>query len=116
MRQYCLILKREFYKLVNTLLTMQLNVLDLKVRIIRKLVQWRKWGGSHTEYILSGLPSHLRGGKMVRDAIRELEKSEWILPATKTGEIHYSLNPRKTEEILQFYEQYCKRELESFEK
>ena len=89
---------------------MQLTVFDIKVRIIRKLVQWRKWGGSHTENILNGLPSPLRGGKLVRDALKELERNEWILPATKTGEIHYSLNPRKTEEILHFYEQYCQKE------
>lgn len=89
---------------------MQLTIFDIKVRIIRKLVQWRKWGGSHTENILGGLPSHLRGGKLLRDALKELERSEWILPATKTREIHYSLNPRKTEEILRFYEEYCKKE------
>ncbi len=91
---------------------MQLNVFDIKVRIIRKLVQWRKWGGSHTENILGGLPSHLRGGKLVREALQELEREEWILPAKKTGEIHYSLNPRKTAEILTFYEQYCQKENE----
>ena len=89
---------------------MQLTVLDVKIRIIRKLVQWRKWGGSHTENILKGLPSHLRGGKIVRDALKELEKDEWIVPAKKTNEIHYSLNQRKTEEILLFYEKYCKGE------
>lgn len=89
---------------------MQLTVLDIKVRIIRKLVQWRKWGGSHTENILKGLPSHLRGGKNTRDALKELEQEQWIVPAKKTGEIHYSLNQRKTEEILLFYEDYCKGE------
>ena len=89
---------------------MQLTVLDVKIRIIRKLVQWRKWGGSHTENILKGLPSHLRGGKIVRDALKELEKDEWIVPAKKTNEIHYSLNQRKTEEILLFYEKYRKVE------
>lgn len=89
---------------------MPLTVFDIKVRIIRKLVQWRKWGGSHTENILGGLPSHLRGGKLVQEALKELEREGWILPAKKTQEIHYSLNPEKTKEILQFYEQYCKKE------
>ena len=84
------------------------TIQDIKKRIIIRLVRWRKWGGSHTENIISGLPSHLRGGKMVQQALKELERAEWILPAKKTGEIHYSLNPEKTDEILQFYEKYCK--------
>ena len=87
---------------------MKLSVMEVKVRIIRKLVLWRKWGGSHTENILKGLPSHLRGDKVTKEALKELEKDEWIIPAKKTGEIHYSLNPRKTNEILEFYEKYCK--------
>ena len=87
---------------------MRLSAIEIKARIIRKLVQWRKWGGSHTENILKGLPSHLKGDKVTKDALKELEKDEWIIPAKKTGEIHYSLNPRKTNEILEFYEKYCK--------
>jgi len=77
---------------------------DMKRRIITKLVKWRKWGGSHTENILNGLPSHLKGAKITKKALKELIQDQWILPAKKTGETHYSLNPRKTEEILQFYE------------
>ena len=75
---------------------MGLTLLQVKARIIRKLVQWRKWGGSHTENILKGLPSHLRGDKITKQVIKELERDEWIIPAKKTGEIHYSLNPNKT--------------------
>jgi len=88
---------------------MELTVVQVKARIIRKLVQWRKWGGSHTENILKGLPSHLRGAKVVKQALKELERAQWIIPAIKTGETHYSLNPRKTDEILEFYEKYCSR-------
>lgn len=87
---------------------MGLTVADIKIRIIRKLVQWRKWGGSHTENILKGLPSHLRGDKATRQALKELEKDGWVISAKKTGEIHYSLNPEKTDEILKFYEKYCR--------
>ena len=86
------------------------TVLKIKVRIIRKLVKWRKWGGSHTENVLGGLPTHLPGDQMTNQALKELERDRWILPAKKTGEIHYSLNPEKTAEILQFYEQHCFRE------
>ena len=81
---------------------------NIKKRILIRLVRWRKWGGSHTENIIGGLPSHLKGSRATKRAIKELEKDGWIVPAKKTGEIHYSLNPRKAGEILQFYEEYCK--------
>ena len=87
---------------------MKLTTLEVKARIIRKLVQWRKWGGSHTENIVKGLPSHLRGDKITKQALKDLERDEWVIPAKKTGEIHYSLNPGKAKEILEFYEEYCK--------
>ena len=77
---------------------------EIKKRIIIRLVKWRKWGGSHTENIIGGLPSHLKGSKATKQVLKELEKDQWIIPAKKTGEIHYSLNPEKTDEILQFYE------------
>ncbi|MAG91964.1 hypothetical protein CMO83_04780 [Candidatus Woesearchaeota archaeon] len=82
---------------------------EIKKRVINKLVRWRKWGGSHTENILKGLPSHLKGDKNTKQALKELERDKWLIPAKKTGEIHYSLNPEKTNEILQFYEKCCKK-------
>ena len=88
---------------------MNLSKIEIKARIIRKLVRWQKWGGVHTENILKGLPTHLRGDKSVKEVLKELEKDEWLIPAKKTGEIHYSLNPKKANEILQFYEKYCKQ-------
>ena len=87
-----------------------MDLLEIKARIIRKLVQWRKWGGSHTENIIRGLPSHLKGEKVTKEALKELVKSQWLLPAKKTGEIHYSLNPEKAAEIMQYYERYCKED------
>jgi len=85
-----------------------MDLLDVKIRIINKLVRWRKWDNSHTENILNGLPSHLKGEKIVKQALKELVQKQWIIPAKKTGEIHYSLNSEKAAEILQFYEKYCK--------
>lgn len=85
-----------------------MHSLEIKKRIINKLVRWRKWGGSHTENVISGLPSHLRGDKITKNVLKELVKNEWLLPSMKTGETHYSLNPKKADEILQFYEKYCK--------
>jgi len=83
---------------------------EIKARIINKLVRWRKWGASHTENILNGLPSHLKGRKITKQVLKELIRDEWIIPANKTGEIHYSLNPRKAGKILDFYEEYCKNQ------
>ena len=85
-----------------------MQTLKIKKRVINRLVRWRKWGGSHTENVIGGLPSHLRGDKITKNVLKELVKDEWLLPAMKTGEIHYSLNPKKADEILKFYERYCK--------
>lgn len=87
---------------------MNITELDIKIRILRKLVQWRKWGGAHTQHILGGLPSHLRGVKITKRALKDLERTGWLLSAKKTREKHYFLNPRKAKEILEFYEKYCK--------
>ncbi len=89
------------------------TILGVKIRIIRKLVRWKKWGAAHTENILNGLPTHLRGEKVTKEALRELIKDQWILPLLKTYEIHYSLNPEKAEDILTFYEEHCTEESES---
>ena len=102
-------LEGRFISLLKVLSSMGLSVVDIKARIIRKLVQLRKWGGSHTENILGGIPGHLRGAKITKQALKELVQDGWLLPAIKTGETHYSLNPKKTDEILQFYEKYCIR-------
>lgn len=87
---------------------MAIDTLEIKKQIIKKLVQWGKWGRAHTENILKGLPSHLRGGKITKKALKELIKNKWLLSAKKTGEIHYSLNPEKTKEIMEFYEKHCR--------
>jgi hypothetical protein len=74
--------------------------------VIRKLMNFKppKWGASHTEgrNLLKGLPKHLIGMKFVKDAVDELVKSEFLLKTKKTGEWHYSLNPRKQEDIFKF--------------
>lgn len=87
-----------------------LTELDIKLRIIRKLVKWKKWGGAHTEHITDGLPSHLKGAKITKEVIRELVKDEWLLIAKKTNEIHYFLNSKKTKEIYEFYRKYSNKE------
>lgn len=86
-----------------------MQAIEIKKRIVNRLVRWRKWGGSHTENVIAGLPSHLRGDKITKNVLKELVKDEWLISAIKTGEMHYSLNPKKTDEILNFYEKYCKK-------
>lgn len=79
---------------------------DVQEKILRKLMAMNppKWGNSHTEEdnLLKGLPKHLRGTKIVQDAIEELYKMEFLTKLKKTGEWHVSLNPRKKEEIYGF--------------
>ena len=75
-------------------------------KILRKLMSMNppKWGNSHTEEdnLVKGLPKHLRGTKIVQDAIDELYKMEFLTKLKKTGEWHVSLNSRKKEEIYKF--------------
>lgn len=75
-------------------------------KILRKLMAMNppKWGNSHTEEdnLLKGLPKHLRGTKVVQNAIDELYKMEFLTKLKKAGEWHVSLNPRKKEEIYRF--------------
>ena len=78
----------------------------IQEKILRKLMAMKppKWGNSHTEEknLAKGLPSHLRGLKIVDKAIKELYRLEFITRLKKTGEWHISLNPRKKEEIYRF--------------
>ena len=78
----------------------------IQEKILRKLMSMNppKWGNSHTEEdnLLKGLPKHLRGTKVVQNAIDELYKMEFLTKLKKTGEWHVSLNPRKKEEIYEF--------------
>ncbi|MBI2134773.1 hypothetical protein HYU09_02185 [Candidatus Woesearchaeota archaeon] len=78
----------------------------IQEKILRKLMSMKpaKWGNSHTgeDNLIKGLPSHLRGTKVVDKAIEELYKLEFLTKLKKTGEWHISLNPRKKEEIYRF--------------
>ena len=78
----------------------------IQEKILRKLMSMKpsKWGGSHTEEknLVRGLPTHLRGAKVVDEAIKELCQLEFLTKLKKKGEWHVSLNPRKKEEIYRF--------------
>ena len=79
---------------------------SIQEKILRKLMAMNppKWGNSHTEEdnLLKGLPKHLRGTKVVQNAIDELYKMEFLTKLKKTGEWHISLNPRKKGDIYRF--------------
>ena len=78
----------------------------IQEKILRKLMAMNppKWGNSHTEEdnLLKGLPKHLRGTKVVQDAVDDLYKMDFLIKLKKTGEWHVYLNPRKKEEIYRF--------------
>ena len=78
----------------------------IQEKILRKLMSMKpqKWGNSHTEEnnLVKGLPSHLRGAKIVEKSIKELYQLEFLTKSKKTGEWHVSLNPGKKEEIYRF--------------
>jgi len=78
----------------------------IQEKILRKLISMKphKWGASHTEEknLVKGLPSHLRGSKIVEKAIKELHQMDFLIKLKKTGEWHVSLNPKKKEDIYKF--------------
>jgi len=78
----------------------------IQEKILRKLMAMKppKWGSSHTEEInlVKGLPSHLRGEKIVEKSIKELYQKEFLIKSKKTHEWHVSLNPQKRKEIYKF--------------
>lgn len=78
----------------------------IQEKILRKLMAMKppKWGSSHTEEenLVKGLPSHLRGKKIVKKAVKELYQKGFLIRSKKTGEWHVSLNPQKRKEIYRF--------------
>ena len=76
--------------------------------ILNKLNRMDKWGHAHTALrnITKGLPLRYTtsgyGKKLIQKAIKELARMQTIMAKPSTGEIHVSLNPRKTKEIKEF--------------
>ena len=73
-------------------------------RFLRKLLNLNIWGGRHTEIknLQKALPSHLRGSKEAKRAIKELLKKEFLNIKPSTNERHVSLNSHKQREIYEF--------------
>jgi len=84
------------------------NLVFIKRFILRKLITLGKIGGSHTAVfnLSKGLPNHIRsnrkGQKAIKQAIKELINSGFLLSKQSTNQQHVSINPRKTKEIREF--------------
>ena len=77
------------------------ETIDIQKKMIRMLKNKRKFGGAHTEtvHLRNCVPKHLRGEKIVDEAIKSLFDKEILINKQSTGEKHCSLNPSKLKEI-----------------
>lgn len=73
----------------------------IQKRMIRMLKNKKKYGGAHTEtiHLRNCVPKHLRGEKIVEEAIADLFKRGILINKKSTGEEHCSLNTEKLKEI-----------------
>ena len=76
-------------------------------RFFRKLLNLNIWGGRHTELknLQKALPSHLRGSKESKKAVKELLNRGFLNIKLSTGEKHVSLNSHKQQEIYEFLQE-----------
>ena len=76
--------------------------------VLRKLINVGKVGGSHTSVfnLSKGLPNHIRsnrkGQKAIKQAVKELINTGFLLSKQSTNQQHVSINPRKIKEIKEF--------------
>ena len=79
------------------------EILNIQKKMIRMLKNKKKFGGAHTEtiHLRNCVPKHLRGGKIVDVAIKDLFNKEILTNKQSTGEKHCSLNTEKLKEIEQ---------------
>ena len=73
----------------------------IQKKMIRMLKNKKKYGGAHTEtiHLKNCVPKHLRGEKIVEEAISDLFKKGILLNKKSTGEQHCSLNTAKLQEM-----------------
>ncbi|MBS3072236.1 hypothetical protein J4477_00170 [Candidatus Pacearchaeota archaeon] len=85
---------------------MELKEMIMK-RFLRRLLNLNIWGGRHTElkHLQQTLPSHLRGSRESKEALKELVNKEFIILKISTGEKHVSLNSHKQKEIYDFMQE-----------
>jgi len=73
----------------------------IQKKMIRMLKNKRKYKGSHTEtkHLRNCVPKHLRGSKIVGEAISDLFKRGILINKKSTGQDHCSLDNSKLKEI-----------------
>jgi len=74
---------------------------NIQKKMIRMLKNKRKYGGAHTEtlHLKNCVPKHLRGKKIVEEAIHDLFQRGILINKRSTGENHCSLDSSKLKEI-----------------
>jgi hypothetical protein len=75
------------------------NLDELSVRILERLYNHGKIGGSHahTESVIRGLPSHLKGNAI--RAVKKLIKDGYIIQHPTSYGMQIALNPQRIKEI-----------------
>lgn len=80
----------------------------IKKEILRDLIRSRRWGGKHTEIrnLKKGLSTYLlntkAGKRAFEKAVKELINNGWLLAKKSAGEIHVSLSPHYSKEIVRY--------------
>ena len=77
------------------------DLIEIQKKMIRMLMNKKKYGGAHTEtiHLRNCVPKHLRGEKIVDEAVKDLFDREILINKQSTGEKHCSLNTAKLKEI-----------------
>ena len=77
-----------------------------KLHILKKLFDQRCWMHKHFSInnIPQGLPSHARDSKIIKKAVDELIKSNWILSKQTFYGLELSLNINKKKDIEEYIE------------
>ena len=77
------------------------EIRDIQKKMIRMLKNKKKYKGAHTEtiHLRNCVPTHLRGQKIVDEAISDLFKKGILINKKSTGQNHCSLDNTKLKEI-----------------
>ena len=77
------------------------EIRNIQKKMIRMLKNKKKYGGAHTEtiHLKNCVPKHLRGEKIVDEAIKDLFRKGILYNKKSTGEMHCSLDTGKLNEI-----------------
>ena len=82
------------------------DIEKLKLHILKKLFDQRCWMHKHFSInnIPQGLPSHARDSRIIKKAVDELTKSNWLLSKQTFYGLELSLNINKKKDIEEYIE------------